>query len=161
MCMSFVAIYKNISSQFNLCLLCWIHFQKSLWKTMTALLCEVNTMVAANNVMTEAEVAILNHVQLVAIARQYWQYLKGTRWNQVKPISPGQNGRHFADDVFKHIFVNSKKNCILIWISLKVVPTGPIDNKPPLVPVMAWRRTGDKPLPEPMLTQLTDAYTRY
>ena len=25
---------------------------------------------------------------------------------------------------------------------------------------MAWRRTGDKPLPEPMLTQLTDAYMR-
>ena len=24
---------------------------------------------------------------------------------------------------------------------------------------MAWRRTGDKPLPEPMMTQFTDAYT--
>ena len=27
-----------------------------------------------------------------------------------------------------------------------------------LVRVMAWRRTGDKPLPEPMLTKFTDAY---
>ena len=24
--------------------------------------------------------------------------------------------------------------------------------------VMAWRQTGDKPLPEPMMTQFTDAY---
>ena len=28
-----------------------------------------------------------------------------------------------------------------------------------LVQVMAWRRTGKKSLPEPMLTQFTDAYT--
>ena len=33
-----------------------------------------------------------------------------------------------------------------------------IDNKPKLVQVMARRRTGDKPLPELMLTQFTDAY---
>ena len=30
-----------------------------------------------------------------------------------------------------------------------------------LVSVTAWRRTGDKPLPEPMMTQSTDAYMRY
>ena len=28
-----------------------------------------------------------------------------------------------------------------------------MDNKSVLVQVMAWRQTGDKPLPEPMLTQ--------
>ena len=37
----------------------------------------------------------------------------------------------------------------------------PIDNKPELVQVMAWRRTGDKPLPETMLTQFTDAYMQH
>ena len=47
---------------------------------------------------------------------------------------------------------------ILIQISLKVVPEGPIDNKAALFQVMAWCRTGTKPLPEPMLTQLTGAY---
>ena len=31
-------------------------------------------------------------------------------------------------------------------------------NKQSLVQEMAWRWTGDKPLPEPMLTQLTDTY---
>ena len=35
-----------------------------------------------------------------------------------------------------------------------------IDDKPALFLVMAWRRTGDKPLPEPMLTQFIDAHMR-
>ena len=45
-----------------------------------------------------------------------------------------------------------------IRILLKFVSKSPIDNISALVPVMAWRQTGDKPLPEPMLTQFTDAY---
>ena len=45
---------------------------------------------------------------------------------------PGQNGRHFTDDIFKCIFVN-EKNYILIKISLKCAPKGPIDNNPALV----------------------------
>ena len=45
------------------------------------------------------------------------------------------------------------------WISLKFVPRGPIDKTWALVQIMAWRRTsGNKPLPEPMLIQSTDAY---
>ena len=47
-------------------------------------------------------------------------------------ISPGQNGRHFADDIFRCIFVNGIF-CILIKISLKFVHKGPIDNNPALV----------------------------
>ena len=47
---------------------------------------------------------------------------------------------------------------ISIRISLKFVPKGQIDNKAGLVQVMAWRQTGNKPLPEPMLTQFTNAY---
>ena len=43
-------------------------------------------------------------------------------------------------------------------ISPKYVPEGQIDNKSILVQVMAWRRNGDKPLPEPIQTQSTDAY---
>ena len=52
----------------------------------------------------------------------------------------------------------NKKFCILIQISLKFVPKGPIDSKSALVQVVAWCWTGDKPLPESVLTQLTDAY---
>ena len=65
-----------------------------------------------------------------------------------------------ADDIFKWIFMN-EKFCILISISLKFVPKGPIENKSALVQVMVWRRIGDKPLPEPKLTQITDAYMRH
>ena len=65
-----------------------------------------------------------------------------------------------ADDIFKCIFLNEHYR-IPIQISLKFVPRSPIDNKPALFPAMAWRRTGDKPLPEPMLAQFLDAYMRH
>ena len=48
-----------------------------------------------------------------------------------------------ADDIFKCIFLNENDK-ITIRISLKFVPRIPIDNKPALVQVMAWRRRGDK-----------------
>ena len=38
--------------------------------------------------------------------------------------------------------------------SLKPVPKGPINNVPALVQILAWRRTGDKPLFEPMMVSL-------
>ena len=63
----------------------------------------------------------------------------------------GQNGCHVADNIFRCIFVNEKFS-ILINILMKFVPKGLIDNNPALVQVMAWRWTGDKPLPEAMLT---------
>ena len=72
---------------------------------------------------------------------------------------PGQNGRHFADDIFRCHFVNEKL-CILIKISLKFVPKGPTDNYPALVQIMAWRRIGDTPLSEPILIRFTDSYMR-
>ena len=69
---------------------------------------------------------------------------------------PRQNGRHFADDIFKCIFLNGD-----IWmsmnISLKFVPKGHISDIPALIQIMAWRRPGDKPLSEPKLFNLTDA----
>ena len=40
---------------------------------------------------------------------------------------PGQNGRHFADDIFRCIFVTEKFR-ILIDISLKFVPKGLVDS---------------------------------
>ena len=55
----------------------------------------------------------------------------------------------------------NEKFCILIRISLKFVPNGEIDNKPALVQVMACRLLGAKPLPEPMLAQLTNIYVRH
>ena len=60
-----------------------------------------------------------------------------------------------ADDIFKCLYENDR---IPIRISLKFAPWRPIDNKAALVQVMAWHRTGDKPLSEPMLTRLIDAH---
>ena len=65
-----------------------------------------------------------------------------------------------ADDIIKWIFLNENDR-IPIQISLKFVPRSPIDNKPALVHVMDWCRTGDKPLPELKITQFTDAYMRH
>ena len=39
----------------------------------------------------------------------------------------------------------NEKFDISIWMSLKFVLKGPIDNKPALVQVMAWCQTGNKP----------------
>ena len=52
-------------------------------------------------------------------------------------------GDHFADDIFKCIFVKEKYD-ILIWGSLKLVPEGHIDNKSALVQVMVWYQIDDQ-----------------
>ena len=75
-------------------------------------------------------------------------------------LPPGQNGCCFADNIFKCIFLNENEK-IQIQISLKLVSRIPIDNKGALAQVMAWCRTGDKPLPDPMMTHFTDAYMRH
>ena len=54
-------------------------------------------------------------------------------------LPPGQNGRHFPDNIFRCIFMNEN-----VWISMKIslnfVPNGSIDNIPALVQIMAWHR---------------------
>ena len=71
----------------------------------------------------------------------------------VNTLRPRHNGRHFADAIFKCIFLN-ENICIPIKISLKLVPEGPINYIPALVQIMAWRRPGDKPLSETMMVSL-------
>ena len=71
----------------------------------------------------------------------------------VNTLRPRQNGRHFAEDIFKCVFLNESV-WIPIEISLKLVPKGPINNIPALVQIVAWRRPGDKPLSEPMMVSL-------
>ena len=68
-------------------------------------------------------------------------------------LRPRQNGRYFADDIFKCIFLN-KNVWILTKISLKFVPKGPINNISSLVQIIVWRRPGAKPLSEPMMVSL-------
>ena len=73
-----------------------------------------------------------------------------TKAVHLNTLRPRQNGFHFADDIFKGIFMHEN-----VWISLKIslnfVPKVPINNISALVQIMAWRRPGNKPLFEPMM----------
>ena len=61
-----------------------------------------------------------------------------------------------ADDIFKCIL--NENDRLPIQISLEFVPRSPIDHRPALVQVMAWRWIGDKQWPELMMTQFIDVY---
>ena len=82
-----------------------------------------------------------------AISHDGDEYMATYWFNNINSSPPGQNGYHFTDNLFKLIFVNENVR-ISIWISLKFVPKGPIDNKSALVKVMAWCWTGGEPLPD-------------
>ena len=83
--------------------------------------------------------------------RQIWKVI--ITLQDINTLRPRQNGSHFADDTFKRTFLN--ENVIIsIKISLNFVLKGPINNIPALVQIMAWRRSGDKPLSEPMMVSL-------
>ena len=69
---------------------------------------------------------------------------------QVNTLRLRQNGWNFEDDIFKCIFLN-ENFCILIKISLKFVPKGPIYNIPATFWIMAWRQSGNRPLTESMM----------
>ena len=62
----------------------------------------------------------------------------------------------------RHFQIHFHENTsVLIQISLKFDPYGPVENKWVLVQVMAWHLTGnysqEKPLAKPIMTQLTNA----
>ena len=89
--------------------------------------------------------------------------VNNTHPSMINPLTnilrPRRNEQHFADDIFKRIFFNEnvffdQNVWISIKISLKFVPKGPINKIPALVHIMAWRRSGDKPLSEPMMVSL-------
>ena len=66
--------------------------------------------------------------------------------------------RHWdQNSIFKNILL--KVNfCIIILSLLKFVPESPMNNWSALVQTMDWHWMGKEPLPEPMLTQIHDAY---
>ena len=76
-----------------------------------------------------------------------------TSYHLINTLRPRRNEQHFTDDIFKRIFFNENV-WISIEISLKFVAKGPINNIPALVQIMAWRRSGNKPLSEPMMVSL-------
>ena len=93
---------------------------------------------------------LVNH-QSVGLANH--QSVCSSVWPMFNTLRPRQNGRHFADDVFKCIYLNENM-WISLKISLKFVHKGLINNIPSLVQIMAWCRPGGKPLSEPMMVSL-------
>ena len=71
----------------------------------------------------------------------------------VNTLRRRQNRRHLADDIFKSILL-IENVLIAITISQKFIPTGPINNIPSLVQIMAWSWPGDKPLSEPVMVTI-------
>ena len=104
---------------------------------------------------------IMWYKQVLVFLEKVWNILGNKPMSQphhtlctwFNTLRPRQNGRHFPDDIFKFIFMN-ENDSIVIKISLKFIPKGPINNIPALVQIMAWRRLGDKPLSEPMMVNL-------
>ena len=70
-------------------------------------------------------------IELKFMLLQPWLPIQ-TKVNPLNTLSPRQNGRHFADDAFKCIFLNENVS-ISIEISLKFVPNGQVKNIPSLI----------------------------
>ena len=66
-------------------------------------------------------------------------------------LGPEQNGRHFTDGIFKCIFLKLKLY-ISVQISVWFIPYGPVACGPASVQIMAYHRTGNKPLLKPMMS---------
>ena len=88
-----------------------------------------------------------------SICYWWWQDMRAILHYVINTLRPRRNEQHFADDIFKRIFINEN-----VWIAIKIllkfVPKGPVNNIPSLVQIMTWRRRGDKPLSEPRMESL-------
>ena len=106
------------------------------------------------------KIVILSLLQFTTIGITNCSILFPNKPLNLNSSPPGQNGRHFANGIFKPIVLN-KKDTFFTSLSLKFVPEGPIDNNSTLVYIVAWRQIGDKPLSQPKLTRFTYAYMQH
>ena len=74
------------------------------------------------------------------------------KMGRIKAWRTTQNCSPFADEIFLN------ENCY--FVSYQPLKYACIAEKSALVPVMAWRRTGDKTWSEPMMTYFADIYIR-
>ena len=99
----------------------------------------------------------LSHLHVVvptdASATNYRGVIPVAEHIETLKLRPIQNFRHFADDIFKSIFLNQNWY-ISLKISLTSVHMFWINSIPAFFQIMAWRRPDDKPLSEPMVVSL-------
>ena len=91
------------------------------------------------------------------LEREFWSFFY---MHELTHLPLNKTAAILTDDDFRCILL-IENDRIPIPVSLKFVLMSPIDNTTALVQVMAWRRTGGKPLHEPMLTEFTDEYMRH
>ena len=84
----------------------------------------IQNSLGSNNNLGSKQVLTKHWVNDSALLESRWPRL-WTHWGREK------NGRHFPDDIFKHLFLNEKIG-ISIQISLKFVTLVPIRNNPAL-----------------------------
>ena len=124
--------------------------------------CNISSEIALRWISLELSDDKSTLVQVMAWCRQATSYYLNHCWPRspmpyvvtrpqwVNTLRLRQNGFHFADDIFKCIFLNEN-----VWISLefslKIFPKVPINIIPALVQIMAKHRPGDKLLSESMM----------
>ena len=104
-------------------------------------------------------------VQVIA-----WQWQQAITWSSVDPVpyhhmaslghndlTPWDQDKNWLSFCrhFQYIFLN-KNHLIFIWISLEFIHYGPIGSMLTRVQEIAWHWTGNKPLPDTMITEITD-----
>ena len=106
--------------------------------------------------LRSCEITVMHNPNLVITGPAAVQTPNGTQssthlpldWTKWPPFHRRYFQMHFREWTF-----------FIFWLKFtEVFPKDPIDNNQALVKIMAWRRIGDKPLPEPILTWITDAY---
>ena len=113
----------------------------------------MNFLFSKNHLHSEKKFIIAFYLHTGFQLTMNWRQCFVSSPEPINTLRPRQNGRHFADDTLKRIFVNENVS-LSIKISLKFVPLGQINSIPTLVLIMAWRRPGDKPFSEPMIVSL-------
>ena len=137
------------------CLL-WVHSLNKVLAFFLSYLCSISCYIQLRYIKSKILISIVRVNTGKKLSTRYISSL--TRPSLVIIMThllntsrPRQDGRHFPDNIFQCIFLN--KN-ILIDVSMKFAPKGPMNNIPVLVQIMAWGRSGDKPLSVSMMISL-------
>ena len=129
-------------------ILCWCVFVNPNWY-----MCRADSRLAPSQWETSLQSNTVSHWLGANLESALYVCYSYDAVLYINALRPRQNGRHFADDTFKRIFLNENVR-ISIKISLNFVPKGPINNIPAMVQIMAWRLSGNKSLSEPMMDSL-------
>ena len=94
------------------------------------------------------------------MAKIYWCMDDHFRWSFCGLIHWGRSKIVAILKTFSNVFSWTKPFYFDLNIT-EICSQGEINNNPALVQIVVWRRTGDKPVSEPMMAPGTDAHMRH